>query len=90
MNSLMRNMMLSCEKATLLIERKADGDITVLQRMQLVLHTSMCRACTNYQKQTVLIDKLLGKYIKNEEARVMSDIDTTLLKAAIKAHIHKM
>ena len=60
---MMDMLMLSCTKATALIDRRTIAGLTVAEKMQLAMHTSMCKYCTRYQKQSELIDKLLNRYI---------------------------
>ncbi len=53
--------MLSCVKATELIEMKEHVPLGVLKTMQLHMHTVMCSGCRNYLKQSRLINELLQK-----------------------------
>ncbi len=57
----MNAMMLSCVKATELIEMKENVPLGLLKTMQLHMHTAMCSGCRNYMKQSGLIDQLLQK-----------------------------
>lgn len=52
-------MMLSCRKATELIEKKAHFRLNILEKIQLRLHTSMCQACHHYENQDQQINSLL-------------------------------
>ena len=54
-------MMLSCVKATELMEIKENVPLGLLKTMQLHMHTAMCSGCRNYLKQSRLINKLLQK-----------------------------
>lgn len=51
--------MLSCKKATELIEKKQVAPLSLLNTLQLNLHTSMCKACNAYQSQSGIIDKMM-------------------------------
>lgn len=55
--------MLSCKKATELIDKKTVFKLSVKEKVMLCLHTSMCDACTAYQKQSNMIDSLLAKHL---------------------------
>lgn len=77
---MMKSMMLSCEKATTLVEKKIDVGLTFMEKFQLAFHTSMCDGCTNYQKQSILIHKALGKDIREES---ISNALSAQLKEAI-------
>ena len=57
----MNAMMLSCVKATELMEMKEHVPLGLLKTMQLHMHTAMCSGCRNYLKQTKLINQLLNK-----------------------------
>ena len=57
----MNAMMLSCVKATQLMEMKQHVPLGVMQKIQLKMHTALCSGCRNYMKQTHLINQLLEK-----------------------------
>ncbi len=57
----MNAVMLSCVKATKLMEMKEDVPLGLLKTMQLHMHTAMCSGCRNYMKQSRLINELLQK-----------------------------
>ena len=57
----MNAMMLSCVKATELMEMKENVPLGLLKTMQLHMHTAMCSGCRNYMKQSRLINALLQK-----------------------------
>lgn len=59
--------MLSCKKATELIEKKLYFKLTKVESMQLVLHKSICSACTAYEVQSKMIDNVLkNKFSRHE------------------------
>ncbi len=62
MKRLMNKMMLSCDKATTLIEKKSGDKLSWVENFQLKMHTAMCSACKQYQRQSVF----LNKAIKNQ------------------------
>ena len=59
--NIMNAMLLSCVKATKLIEMKEYVPLRLIQTMQLHMHTAMCSGCRNYVKQSRLINQLLQK-----------------------------
>lgn len=63
MNKMMDAMMLSCQKAAALIDRKSLFNLSWKESIQLKMHTGMCTACTNYLKQSKAIDLFLEKNI---------------------------
>ncbi len=72
--------MLSCVKATELMEMKENVPLGLLKTMQLHMHIAMCSGCRNYLKQSRLINQLLQKefdtlpVIKNTD-----DLETTII-----------
>ena len=77
--------MLSCKKATELIEKKLLINLPFKEKMQLKMHKSFCNACTAYEKQSKLMDKLLSKHIHKEgdEIRSESVVENEELKKRI-------
>ncbi len=53
--------MLSCVKATELMEMKEYIPLSFIKNMQLHMHTAMCSGCRNYMRQSRLINALLQK-----------------------------
>ena len=80
--NIMNAMMLSCIKATELMEQKQFVPLNIMQNVQLRIHVAMCSGCRNYQKQTELINKLLDKTFSASPA-----FDTTILEKAIISKI---
>ena len=83
--------MLSCRKATELIEKKLLTNLSFREKTQLKLHKSFCDACTAYEKQSKLIDKLLCKHIHKEDDDIKSDaiVENEELKKRILEKIEK-
>lgn len=67
MKKLMNLIMLSCQKATELIEKKILVNLSFREGVQLKMHKILCDACTAYEKQSKLIDQLLSKHIQNQD-----------------------
>lgn len=63
MKKLMNIFILSCKKASELIDKKSVVKLSVKENVMLHMHTSMCAACTAYQKQSGILDDLLHRYI---------------------------
>ena len=59
--SIMNTMILSCVKATRLMEMKEHIPLGFLKTIQLHMHTAMCSGCRNYMSQSQLINELLQK-----------------------------
>jgi len=73
MKNLMNILMLSCKKSSELIEKKMYFRLTLIERIQLAMHISMCDACKNWKKQSKHLDKMLHKHI-NEQVKENDDI----------------
>ena len=63
----MNLLMLSCKKATELIEKRSVVGLSVRERIQLKIHTSMCTACKAYEGQSQTIDLALDEFTKVKE-----------------------
>jgi hypothetical protein len=59
--NIMNATMLSCVKATELMEMKEHVPLGLLKTLQLHMHSAMCSGCRNYMKQSLLIDELIEK-----------------------------
>ncbi len=57
----MNAMMLSCIKATELMDMKEFETLSFINNLQLKMHTSLCSGCRDYMKQSKLINQLLNK-----------------------------
>jgi len=69
MKKLMHILFLSCKKATELIEKKLHFKLSIIEKMQLKMHKMMCNACTNYEKQSELIQKGIAKSNEKDFSR---------------------
>lgn len=73
----MTKIMLSCKKATELVERKQDSKLSFKEGFQLKLHLLVCKTCSEYEKQSKLINKALDKFLQhtdeNEKVLIKND-----------------
>jgi hypothetical protein len=83
MKKLMNYLMLSCKKATELIEKRSLVRLSFKEKVQLHLHKSMCDACTAYEKQSKKIDELLHGYIHGTGIDKAAILDNEALKEKI-------
>ncbi len=86
MKKLMHILFLSCLKATELIEKKINFKLNKKEKIQLKAHKMMCSACTNYEKQSKLIEKGLEK--SNDPD--FSKEDLILLKEEIHQKLERL
>ncbi len=56
MKKLMKKIMLSCIRATELVEKKIHFKLSFKERIQLAMHLAFCKACSNYKKQSYIIE----------------------------------
>ena len=85
MKKLMHILFLSCLKATELIEKKLHFKLSVKEKLQLKVHKMMCSACTNYEKQSVLIEKSF----ENQEQKSEYQLDLKQFKKSIVDKLNK-
>lgn len=83
MKKLMNYLMLSCKKATGLIEKKSVFGLSWKENIQLKVHTKMCDACSTYQKQSKEIDTLLEKHICSTDETFTPELENKELKETI-------
>ncbi len=84
MNRLMNKMMLSCKRATELMDKKAYVNLSSVENFQLFLHTRMCDACRLYKKQSRLLESILKKQAQEPDE---SNHATETLSKEIKSQI---
>ena len=86
MKKLMNILVLSCKKATELIEKRIHFSLNPIESVQLFFHASMCDACKNYQKQSTDLDDLLSEHSQIKESPSASNVS---LSEDVKARILK-
>lgn len=65
--------MVTCKKATEMVERNNQKDLSKKELMILKFHLLLCKACKRYELQSRQIDTLLKKYLSSTDKRVKSD-----------------
>lgn len=66
MKKLMNILLLSCKKASGLIEKKLHFPLNPVEKIQLAIHTSMCDACKKHQHQIIELDAMLKDHISSD------------------------
>ncbi|PCH50206.1 MAG: hypothetical protein COC22_05985 [Flavobacteriaceae bacterium] len=61
MKKLINILMLSCKKATELIEKRLVTKLTAIEKIQLKMHTSVCSNCSTYENQSDIIEKCIAE-----------------------------
>ena len=57
-----------CRKATSLIEKKQETDLSNVEKLELKLHLAGCAMCRLYQQQSLLINSMMRQLFKNKSA----------------------
>ena len=85
MKKLMQLLFLSCLKATELIEKKMNFKLSRKESIRLRAHKMVCDACSNYEKQS----RLLEKGIAESHASTFSETDLEQLKQMIHSKLEE-
>ena len=83
----MHFFLLSCLKATELIEKKMNFKLSAREKLQLRMHKIVCKACNNYEKQSFLIEMGMAKQQSLENQKIEINVDS--LKQSILENIKK-
>ncbi len=76
--------MLSCVKATQLMEMKEHVPLGIIKTMQLHMHTAMCSGCRNYMMQSRLINELLQKnYAKATDIENTDELEAKIISKVL-------
>ncbi|QNR25694.1 hypothetical protein [Croceimicrobium hydrocarbonivorans] len=66
---LLQSLILSCQEASALIQKKEEGKLGAIQGMQLRLHLSICVFCRHYEKQSGRINDFIGQYFEDRKPK---------------------
>lgn len=81
---------LSCEKATFLIEKQLHTPLSLIERLQLRIHLSICKNCTAYKYKALFLDKLMAdERTKEESGSRFSEEEIAGLKKKFKSVIRQ-
>ena len=81
----MNILILSCLKATELIEKKLHFKLSFKEKLQLKMHKMMCDACRLYEKQSALLEKGIEK----QQETTFEEIDIEKLKKDTYTFLHQ-
>jgi len=71
-------MFISCKKASELIAKKELKEISYGERLKLRLHTTMCKVCGLYQKQSAKLHQALQRYYSKKKKEAPAESNDTL------------
>ncbi|MDD2794050.1 MAG: hypothetical protein PHD73_12780 [Sediminibacterium sp.] len=77
-------IMLSCRKATELIEKQFVVKLTLKERVQLKMHKSICDACTAYEKQSRFLNDLLKEQSSSTPDQIIKQENEALKANLLK------
>jgi hypothetical protein len=60
----MQFMMISCQRATELIDKRQAVGLSPLEHVKLRMHTAMCDMCRRYEKQSTALDGMLDTELR--------------------------
>ncbi len=63
---MIKTLILSCKKATELVEKRSIVSLSFKETVLLHVHTAICDACATYQKQSVVIDDMLKQSLHHD------------------------
>ncbi len=87
MMKLMNFLMLSCKKSSELIDKSQRIELSMRERFLLRMHTSMCDGCKAYQKQSKLLDKILGHFAHQHNEDNIPVVHNEELQTRIKSQL---
>lgn len=79
----LQNIMLSCKKATELMEKKSLLKLSFKESVQLHMHISVCKACKSYQKQMKRLDAIFQKFFTKHPEENIPLVENKDLKERI-------
>ena len=82
MKKMMNILMLSCKKATELIEKRLIIKLSIIEKIQLKMHTAVCSQCSAYEKQSEIIENSISKIqqASKEKLKLSSEKKEQILK----------
>ncbi len=75
---------INCKEATLLVEKRQQENIGLINALKLNFHLFICKACHSYKKQSLIISKMLQKGI---DSNPITTQEEEALKVKIKSKI---
>lgn len=79
---------LSCEKVSLLTEIQLHTKLSVIERIQLRLHLSLCKSCVCNKEKSIIIHRILTNKTKNIDSQrcEFDEDEVNEIKLEIKKH----
>lgn len=87
MKKLMNILMLSCKKASELIDKKSVTNLSMKENVMMHMHKATCDGCKAYQRQSKILDDLLKTYIHASTEEQIPQIINNELKQKILVNL---
>jgi hypothetical protein len=85
MKKLMNFLMLSCRKASALIDKRSLFGLSMKERLMLRVHTGMCDFCREYKKQSGMLDQFLHQHLHAGDETQITQVPNPELKEKISS-----
>ena len=82
--NMMRKLMISCDKATFLITKAQEGEISFIEKIDLELHLMACKFCKLFRKQSSFLSDNVEHLGKHPNESLPNSKLTDARKAAIQ------
>ena len=80
----------NCKKATLLIEKKQSGVLSLREKLELKIHLAGCSVCRLFEQQSIEINRIYKLYFtESSRHKKLDDQFKDRLAAEIKERINK-
>ena len=80
----------NCKKATLLIEKKQSGVLSLREKLELKIHLAGCSVCRLFEQQSIEINRIYKLYFtESSRHKKLDDMFKDRLAAEIKERINK-
>lgn len=84
MSKLFHKIFLTCDEATIFIEKEKAGELSLLSRMRLKIHLLVCKWCEAYYHKVQFLDKVLKDIVSSDDDNKQEDKDITDFKERVK------
>ncbi len=79
MKRLVNILMLSCQKATELIEKEQYFGLSTLEKLRLRVHLTICDFCTRYKQQSRFLHDVLGHHSHDHATNVNESLKEKII-----------
>lgn len=68
--------MLNCHDATFLLSQRQERELSLSERTKLRMHVTMCRGCTNFERQLPQLGKAVRAFAAHDPAHDLAHDET--------------